>query len=83
MTAAAHKTDAGSLPVWPLSQGPSPTHFMREPQVLAVVPFSHATLWRRVKAKKFPAPYKLAPNVTAWSAREVDVWCRSLPRTGT
>ena len=55
--------------------------FLREPQVLAMVPFSDATLWRMVKAKKFPAPYKLAPRVTAWRADEVRRWCQGIAPT--
>ena len=38
------------------------------------VPWSHATLWRRVKAGEFPAPEKLSPNVTAWRWGDVKAW---------
>jgi prophage regulatory protein len=44
-----------------------PTHgYSREPQVLHFFPFSHSTLWRRVKDKKFPSPTRLSEGVTAW-----------------
>jgi prophage regulatory protein len=57
--------------------------FLRQPQVLAMIPVSSPTLWRMVKAKKFPAPYKLAPNVTAWKAEDVKRWCDGLRPTAT
>jgi predicted DNA-binding transcriptional regulator AlpA len=49
--------------------------FLRAPQVLAMVPISAPTLWRMVKAGRFPAPCKLAPNVTAWRLTDVQAWC--------
>jgi prophage regulatory protein len=39
-----------------------------------LVPISRATLWRYVRAKKFPAPRKLGANVTAWRVIEVKQW---------
>jgi prophage regulatory protein len=50
------------------------TGFVRQPQVLMVVPVSKSTLWRRVRAKTFPAPIKLSPGVTAWRAEELREW---------
>ncbi len=50
------------------------TGFLRQPQVLAFVPISKSTLWRRVEAGTFPAPVKLSPRVTAWRAEEVRRW---------
>ncbi len=50
------------------------TGFVRQTQVLQVVPFSHATLWRRVKSGDFPQPVKLSDRVTAWRAEEVRQW---------
>jgi prophage regulatory protein len=40
----------------------------------AVVPFSSATLWRKVKAGEFPRPVKLSDRVTAWSVEAVRTW---------
>ena len=39
-----------------------------------LLPFSSATLWRKVKAGTFPRPVKLADKVTAWRADEVQAW---------
>lgn len=58
----------------PASDLPPPV-FLRQPQVLAMVPVSDATLWRLVRAKKFPQPVKLSSNVTAWRADDVRKWC--------
>jgi prophage regulatory protein len=62
---AATFSNYGSLPV---------TGFVRQPAVLACVPFSGTTLWRRVKAGSFPSPVKLSERVTAWRAEEIRQW---------
>lgn len=49
----------------------APDSWLRERELLRRVPFSRSTLWREVKAGRFPAPYKLSPNTTAWLWREV------------
>jgi prophage regulatory protein len=38
------------------------------------VPFSPATLWRKVRAGEFPAPVKLSERVTAWNVGDVRRW---------
>ena len=41
--------------------------YVRQAQLIPdVVPFSSATLWRRVKLGEFPKPIKLSTRVTAW-----------------
>ena len=50
------------------------TGFLREPQVLAFVPISKSTLWRRVRARTFPVPVKLSTRVTAWKAEDIRQW---------
>ena len=42
-----------------------------------LVPFSSATLWRKVKAGEFPAPVKLSDRVTAWRCSDVLAWLQS------
>ncbi len=42
-----------------------------------LVPFSSATLWRKVQAGEFPAPVKLSERVTAWRAADVLTWLQS------
>lgn len=56
------------------------TGFVRERDLIGEagsrgpIPFSHATLWRKVKAQQFPAPVKLSAGVTAWRVEEVRAW---------
>ncbi len=47
---------------------------MRQPEVLAMVGCSAATLWRWVKAERFPKSLKVSPGVTAWKRSEVEAW---------
>ena len=72
-----------------MSQRPTPLYY-RERQLVGgrplsaedptasptagLLPFSSATLWRKVKAGTFPRPVKLADKVTAWRADEVQAW---------
>ena len=36
------------------------------------LPVSPATLWRWVAQGRFPAPFKLGPNVTVWDLDQVE-----------
>jgi prophage regulatory protein len=51
-------------------------HPRRNPRC-GLLPFSAATLWRKVKANTFPAPVKLSERITAWRAEEVIAWMAS------
>ena len=51
--------------------------FVRQPQVLEVVPFSSATLWRKIQKHEFPTPVKLSERVTAWRVSAVRDWLES------
>ncbi|PJB70487.1 MAG: AlpA family transcriptional regulator [Alphaproteobacteria bacterium CG_4_9_14_3_um_filter_47_13] len=42
------------------------------------IPFSPATLWRKVKDGTFPAPVKLSERVTAWRVEDVRAWMQAL-----
>lgn len=65
----SQKTITGELPA---------TGFIRQSQLIpAIVPFSSATLWRKVKAGTFPAPVKLSERVTAWPVESVRAWMNS------
>jgi prophage regulatory protein len=41
------------------------------------IPFSHATLWRKVRDGSFPRPLKLSAGVTAWRESDVLDWQRT------
>ena len=49
--------------------------YVRQSQLIpAVLPFSVATLWRKVKNGTFPKPVKLSDRITAWRSDEVLEW---------
>ena len=50
------------------------TGFLRQPQVLAFVPISKSTLWRRIQARTFPGSVKLSERVTVWRAEDIRRW---------
>lgn len=50
------------------------TGFIRQAELLKVVPFSAATLWRKCKAGEFPPPVKLSKRVTGWRVEDVRAW---------
>ena len=41
------------------------------------LPFSAATLWRKVRAQSFPAPTKLGAAISAWKVGDVRAWLRA------
>lgn len=55
--------------------GLPPTGYVRLKQLVSnIIPFSPATLWRKVKAQTFPAPVKLSAGVTAWKVEDIRAW---------
>lgn len=63
-----------AVPLNPPAPALPDTGFLRQPQVLAFVPISKSTLWRRIQARTFPAPLKLSPRVTVWRAEDIRRW---------
>lgn len=63
------------IPVKPRSNptGKLPeTGYVRQSQLIPnIVPFSAATLWRKVAAGTFPGPVKLSSRITAWRVEDV------------
>ncbi len=52
--------------------------FIRQAQLIPdLIPFSPATLWRKVKDGTFPVPIKLSARVTAWRVEDVRAWMQS------
>lgn len=49
-------------------------HSHKRPNYPTLLPFSAATLWRKVKAGTFCKPYKLSDRVTAFKVGEVRAW---------
>ncbi|SDQ33840.1 MULTISPECIES: AlpA family transcriptional regulator [Nitrosospira] len=57
--------------------------YIRQSQLIpAIVPFSSATLWRKVKTKEFPAPVKLSARITAWDVNSIRSWLESKSEKG-
>ena len=51
---------------------------LRQCQIIpTLVPISSPTLWRWVRAGRFPAPVKIGPRAVAWKAEEVHAWLES------
>ena len=48
--------------------------YIRQKQLMMLLPFSAATLWRKVKAGTFVAPIRLSARVTAWNRASVEAW---------
>lgn len=55
----------------------------KRPDRPAPLPFSGATLWRKVKAGTFPKPIKLGAKITAFRVGEVRAWLNSQPKATT
>lgn len=52
----------------------APDGYMRQAELMTIVPFSPATLWRKIKSKSFPAPVYFPPRITAWKRSDIDQW---------
>ncbi len=51
------------------------TGFIRLRQMSpGIIPAGSTTIWRWVKAGKFPKPVKLSSGMTAWRCAEVHEW---------
>lgn len=59
-----------------------PPRLLRKPAVLARVPLSDTTLWRRVKDGTFPAPVRISTNAVAWREADVDRWINERAQVG-
>ena len=51
--------------------------YMRQKELMRLVPFSPATLWRMVKAGTFVRPVKLSDRITAWNRADVLAWLQA------
>lgn len=52
--------------------------YVRQSQLVPhIVPFSAATLWRKVKSSEFPSPVKLSARITAWRVEDIRNWMES------
>ena len=52
----------------------SASGFMAKAQVCELTTLSATTLWRLVKAGRFPKPKQISPGRVAWPRHAVDRW---------
>jgi len=45
--------------------------YLREQQVLEIIPVSRTMWWEGVRAGRFPKPMKLAPRTTVWRMSQI------------
>ncbi len=45
-----------------------------KPKLCKMTTLSYPTIWRRIKAGRFPKPYPLSKNRVAWKLSEVQAW---------
>ena len=74
---ANHEASGEALsPVQPRAP---PIRMLRFPEVIERTGLSRTTIWRRVRAKTFPAPYQLGPNSIGWPETTIVDWVESRP----
>ena len=56
--------------------------YIRERQLLDVLPFGKTTLWKMVGEGNFPKPIKLSDRITAWKEHEVIAWLQDREAVG-
>lgn len=52
--------------------------YIREREIIQILPISRATWWAGVKSRKFPAGIKLSPRVTVWRASDIEALMANL-----
>jgi predicted DNA-binding transcriptional regulator AlpA len=55
-----------------------PQRMLNEQQVLAIIPVSRTTLFRMMKAGRFPKAIYISPNRRCWFESEVVAWQQAL-----
>lgn len=49
-----------------------PPRIIRKPELLTLIPISHSSLDRRIRAGLFPPPVSLGGRAVGWPAREIN-----------
>ena len=63
----------------PVQPRAPPSRMLRFPEVIERAGLSRTTIWRRVRAKTFPAPIQLGPNSIGWPESMIIEWVDSRP----
>jgi len=53
--------------------------YIRERELLPLLPFARSTLVRMVLQERFPAPHRLSPGIKVWRIRDILDWFSQLP----
>ena len=56
---------------------------LRRPEVQRQTQLSKASIYRLMRASKFPRPVRLGPRAVGWIASEVTAWIESRKRAGS
>jgi prophage regulatory protein len=51
--------------------------FLRLVEVRNRVPFSRASIYRKISAGEFPRPYSLGARAVGWLESDIDAWIES------
>lgn len=54
--------------------------YLRENQILAMIPVDRTTIWRWEKKGDFPKRRKLGSNTVGWLKSEVQQWMKDRPQ---
>ncbi|MDX0946212.1 AlpA family phage regulatory protein [Sinorhizobium medicae] len=52
-------------------------------EVMSMTSLGSSTIYRRMKAGKFPQPKQLSEACVRWRESEIEKWMRELPTTGS
>ena len=63
----------------PVQPRAPPSRMLRFPEVIERTGLSRTTIWRRVRAKTFPAPIQLGANSIGWPESVIIEWVESRP----
>lgn len=74
-----HPRPPEKSPIERLDELPLRAKYIRQKGLMPILPFSSATLWRRVNDGSFPKPVKVSTGVTGWVAQEVRAWLEANP----
>lgn len=53
------------------------SRFLRLSEVRNRVPYSKATIYRKIEQNEFPRPYNLGARAVAWLESDIDDWIES------
>lgn len=54
---------------------------LRKPEVMKVTGLGSTTIWREVKAKRFPSPVRITEHRVGWLQSDIDAWLANRPKT--